>query len=71
MTGFRVLYLTDNPHLGGTVRILQSWLLLGRQQDIVRGHVAIRPGSDFRRWLDTHQIPYTFNTLPVPSRWPW
>jgi glycosyltransferase involved in cell wall biosynthesis len=72
MTGFRVLYLTDNPHLGGTVRILQSWLLLGRQQDIVRGHVAIRPGSDFRRWLDTHHIPYTFNTLPVPSRWrPW
>jgi glycosyltransferase involved in cell wall biosynthesis len=72
MTGFRALYLTDNPTLGGTIRILQSWLLLGRQEDIIQGHVAIRPGSDFHRWLDTHQIPYTFNPLPVPNRkQPW
>jgi glycosyltransferase involved in cell wall biosynthesis len=72
MTGFRALYLTDNPTLGGTIRILQSWLLLGRQEGIIQGHVAIRPGSDFHRWLDTHQIPYTFNPLPVPNRKkPW
>ena len=72
MTGFRPLYLTDNPTLGGTIRILQSWLLLGRQEDLIQGYVAIRPGSDFHQWLDTHQIPYTFNSLPVPSkRRPW
>ncbi|HYN08748.1 MAG TPA: glycosyltransferase family 4 protein [Vicinamibacterales bacterium] len=72
MIGFRALYLTDNPTLGGTIRILQSWLLLGRDQQIVQGHVVIRPGSEFRRWLDTHHIPYTFNPLPEPSKTrPW
>jgi glycosyltransferase involved in cell wall biosynthesis len=72
MTGIRALYLTDNPTLGGTIRILQSWLLLGRQERIIQGHVAIRPGSDFQQWLDTHRIPYTFNPLPEPSKGkPW
>jgi L-malate glycosyltransferase len=72
MTGIRALYLTDNPNLGGTIRILQSWLLLGRQERAIQGHVVIRPGSKFHLWLDTHQIPYTYNPLPQPSkRNPW
>jgi glycosyltransferase involved in cell wall biosynthesis len=67
----RVLYLTDNPTLGGTIRILQSWLLLGRQNGTVSGYVTIPPGSEFRRWLSANAIPYMQNPLPSPSkRWP-
>ena len=67
----RVLYLTDNPTLGGTIRILQSWLLLGRQDGSVCGHVAIRPESDFAQWLAANEVPFTHNPLPWPSRrWP-
>ena len=72
----RVLYLTDNPTLGGTIRILQSWLILGREQGTLSGDVAIRPGSDFHQWLDTHEIPYVTNPQPWPMKWwpvpaPW
>ena len=65
-----VLYLTDNPTQNGTVRILQNWLVLGRDKGL-EGHVAIRPGSGFASWLSANNIPYTFNRLPSPNRrWP-
>ena len=67
----RVLYLTDNPTLGGTIRILQSWLPAAPREGI-RGHVVIRPGSAFERWLRANEIPYTVNPQPWPSRrWPF
>jgi glycosyltransferase involved in cell wall biosynthesis len=67
-----VLFLTDNPTLGGTIRILQSWLLLAKREHVVDGSVVIPPGSEFRHWLAEHQIPYTCNPLPVPNkRSPW
>src|SRR5438270_8765338 len=66
----RVLFLTDNPTLGGTIRILQSWLLLGQREGL-QGHVVVRPGSDFIRWLTAHQVPHTANPMPWPDRrWP-
>lgn len=68
----RVLYLTDNPTLGGTIRILQSWLLLGRRDHTVEGHVAVPPGSLFQQWLGANAIPFTTSRFPVPSKlWPW
>jgi L-malate glycosyltransferase len=68
----RVLYLTDNPTLGGTIRILQSWLLLGRRDGSVAGHVVTPPGSHFQQWLAGHDVPFTSNPFPVPNkRWPW
>jgi glycosyltransferase involved in cell wall biosynthesis len=67
----RVVYLTDNPNLGGTVRTLQSWLLLGQRQGTVNGVVVVPPGSKFGRWLADHQIPFTSNPSPTPDkRWP-
>jgi L-malate glycosyltransferase len=68
----RILYLTDNPTLGGTIRILQSWLLLGRREGTVKGHVVIPPGSHFQQWLEAHSIPFRSSPFPVPSKgWPW
>src|SRR5206468_12579472 len=68
----RVLFLTDNPTLGGTIRILQSWLVLGRESGSVAGYVTIPPGSEFRRWLAAHDVPYVHDTLPAPDRrWPF
>ena len=64
----RVLYLTDNPTLGGTIRILQSWLPLGRESGL-EGHVVIRPGSDFSQWLAANGIPHVTNPMPWPNRW--
>jgi glycosyltransferase involved in cell wall biosynthesis len=66
----RVAFLTDNPTQNGTVRILKSWLTLGRQEGL-QGHVVIRPGSDLGRWLKINEIPHTTNSLPLPDRrWP-
>lgn len=68
----RVLYLTDNPTLGGTIRILQSWLLLGRRDGSVDGEVVVPPGSHFQQWLRANQIPFTSSRFPVPSKhWPF
>jgi L-malate glycosyltransferase len=68
----RVLYLTDNPTLGGTIRILQSWLLLGRRNGSVEGHVVVPKGSQFQQWLRANEIPFTTSQFPVPSKlWPF
>jgi len=68
----RVLYLTDNPTLGGTIRILQSWLLIGRRDGTIAGHVVVPPESHFQQWLEANQITFTNSRFPVPSkRWPW
>lgn len=71
----RVLFLTDNVTLGGTIRILQSWLILSQQEDI-HGYVVTPPGSDFLRWLEAHEIPHATNRMswpdrlrPLPSLW--
>src|SRR5262249_41502911 len=45
-----VLYLTNNPNLGSTARILQSWLLLGRR-DGLTGRVVAQPPRGFTPWL--------------------
>jgi len=66
----RVLYLTDNPTLGGTIRILQSWLLLASNEGLVP-HTVTRPGSKFLSWLIAHDLPHTTNPMPWPNRrWP-
>jgi glycosyltransferase involved in cell wall biosynthesis len=66
----RVLYLTDNPTLGGTINILKGWLPLGRSRGL-RSHVVTPPGSKFLQWLSAHDIPHTTSPMPWPSlRWP-
>jgi glycosyltransferase involved in cell wall biosynthesis len=67
----RVLYLTDNPTLGGTIRILQGWLPLARAEGL-EGLVATPPGSAFVRWLSEHGVTHTSTPMPWFSRsWPF
>lgn len=66
----RVLYLTGNPNLGSTTRILQSWLHLGRHSRL-RGIVAVAASGDFANWLKDEGIESRTLRMPVPSRrWP-
>src|SRR5258708_15840921 len=63
----RVLYLTDNPTLGGTIRVLQNWLPLGRA-DGLESHVVIPPGSLFAQWLRDNDVSHVENPMPWPNR---
>jgi glycosyltransferase involved in cell wall biosynthesis len=62
-----VLYLTDNPTLGGTINILKGWLPLGRAAGLI-GHVVTPPGSKFQHWLTDHDVPQTTSPMPWPDR---
>jgi glycosyltransferase involved in cell wall biosynthesis len=65
-----VLFLSDNPTLGGTIRILQGWLPLAASRGVA-SHVVVRPHSLFANWLAAHEVSYTTNPMPTPSlRWP-
>jgi glycosyltransferase involved in cell wall biosynthesis len=65
-----VLFLTNNPNLGSTARILQSWLLLGRCDGAVGRVVAQRPGA-FAGWLADQGFPHRIDPMPWPDRkWP-
>jgi glycosyltransferase involved in cell wall biosynthesis len=63
----RVLYLTNNPHLGSTARILQSWLRLGRADGLAGRVVVQRPGA-FARWLGEHGFDHRIDPMPWPDR---
>jgi glycosyltransferase involved in cell wall biosynthesis len=66
----RTLYLTNNPNLGSTARILQSWLLIGKHSEL-SGQVVVQRAGDFSEWLDEHQTPYTIDPMPwLNRRWP-
>lgn len=65
-----VLFLTDNPTLGGTVNILKGWFHLGRAQGL-RPVVALPPGSKFAQWLAAERVPFLETSMPWPDRsWP-
>jgi glycosyltransferase involved in cell wall biosynthesis len=66
----RVLYLTNNPNLGSTARILQSWLRLGRADGLYPAVVVPKAG-DFSRWLADEGVPHLIDAMPWPNRrWP-
>lgn len=67
----RSLFLSNAPILGGTARILQSWLLLGRS-DGMSGALVLREGSHLIDWARERE----FETLVDPMPWmdrkrPW
>jgi glycosyltransferase involved in cell wall biosynthesis len=67
----KVLFLTNNPNLGSTARILQHWLLLGRQEGL-QGFVVARTPGDLVAWLASNGVPHFVNLMPWPSRgWPF
>jgi L-malate glycosyltransferase len=65
-----VLYLTNNPQLAGTSRILLSWLTLGRANG-VRGCVAVQQAGSLVEWLRSNDVPSLVSSMPWPNRkWP-
>lgn len=63
----KTLILTNNRGLGSTVRILQSWLLIGQKRNWI-GYVVIPPGSDFGGWLNANGIPHIESPMPWPNK---
>jgi L-malate glycosyltransferase len=67
----KILFLTNNPNLGSTARILQSWLLMATRHDLT-GQVVVKQRGDFSRWLADKGVPYQVDPMPWPSRrWPF
>lgn len=65
-----VLYLTNNPNLGGTARILQSWLTLGNQAGL-GGQVVLQRGGPLRDWLAANGVDHRVSPMRWPDRrWP-
>jgi glycosyltransferase involved in cell wall biosynthesis len=66
----RVLFLTNNPNLCSTSRILQSWLKLGVERGL-QGHVVLQQKGDFAAWLAANGFPHLVDPMPWPDRrWP-
>lgn len=62
-----ILYLTTNPNLGSTARILQSWVTLGPREGI-RGRVAARGPGPLADWLAAEGVPHRVDPMPLPDR---
>ncbi len=66
----KILFLTNNPNLGSTARILQSWLELGRSVGL-EGVVVAQSEGDLTRWLESRGFPCRVDPMPWPDRrWP-
>jgi glycosyltransferase involved in cell wall biosynthesis len=64
----RVLYLTNNPIMGGTVRPLQYWLRSGPAVGL-EGRVLYQRAGDFSRWLESSPVPTRHDPMTWPGRW--
>src|SRR5262245_29296058 len=60
-----VLYLSNAPILGGTARILRSWLELSREQGW-KSRLVVRTHSELVEWAESQR----FSTLVDPLPWP-
>jgi glycosyltransferase involved in cell wall biosynthesis len=65
------VFLTNNPNLCSTSRILQSWLQLGRGNGLQGAVIGQRDG-DLIGWLRQNEFRCQTNPMPWPNRWrPW
>jgi glycosyltransferase involved in cell wall biosynthesis len=66
-----ILFLTNNPNLCSTSRILQYWLCLGRQEDLT-GSVVLQQEGSLAHWLQTHQFSHIIDPMPwFDRKRPW
>lgn len=66
----RVLFLTNNPNLGSTARVMTCWLKSGPAVGL-HGVIAVRQPGDMTRWLESVGVPHIIDTMPWPKRtWP-
>jgi glycosyltransferase involved in cell wall biosynthesis len=67
----KILYLTMNPNLGASARVLLDWLRLSSGTDI-EASVTIRQEGDLGRWLRRERVDYCVNPMPWFHRsLPW
>lgn len=67
----KVLYLTNNPQLAGTARILVSWITYGAVADI-QSAVLVQGRGDLSSWLEANQTAWALNPMTWPDwRRPW
>ncbi len=59
----RVLFLTNNPNLSSTSRILQDWLTMGDEYGL-KGSVVTQKGGEFSSWLDGRGIDCMVDPMP-------
>jgi glycosyltransferase involved in cell wall biosynthesis len=63
--------LSNTPILGGTARILQYWLRLGRDSGL-QGSLVLRAGSEMCGWARQHDVDCLVDPMPWPNRRrPW
>lgn len=66
-----VLYLTNNPNLGSTSRILQNWLRLSQGTDY-QAAIVVQEDGDFAKWLKAEKVPLLIDPMPWPKKsWPF
>lgn len=65
----KLLFLTNNANMGSTSRILQNWLLLGREQRRLNGCVAVQQAGPFAAWLEEQGVPHVVTPMPWFDRW--
>jgi glycosyltransferase involved in cell wall biosynthesis len=62
----QVLYLSNAPILGGTARILQTWLTLGGQRGW-RSRLVVPTHSELVEWSRAQGVPTLVDPLPWPN----
>jgi glycosyltransferase involved in cell wall biosynthesis len=67
----RVLYLTTNPNLGASSRVLQDWLVLSPTQGM-HAAVVVRSAGALKDWLEDTGVAHLQDPMPWPERRrPW
>lgn len=67
----RPLFITQNPNLVSTTRILQYWLNEGPKVGL-RGAVVVKSQGDFLNWAAANEIASIQNSMPWFDKWrPW
>jgi glycosyltransferase involved in cell wall biosynthesis len=61
-----VLFLTDNPNLVSSARVLRGWLTAGRG-DGLDSYVAVQRAGDLSRWLESNGFPCRISSMPWPD----
>jgi mannosyltransferase len=66
----RILYLTNNPNVGSSMRVFLDWFLIGRAEGLESFVVAQKQGH-LTRWLADSGFDHCLSPMPWPSRrWP-
>ena len=67
----RILYLTNNPNTGSSMRVFLDWFLIGRTEGM-ESFVAVQREGHLTGWLTQNGFDYCVNPMYWPNRkWPF